>query len=65
MGPHARERLFSAPDENRERVDAGHWDEIERGITSEQFTMDVVLKRIARYGDLFAPVLKGKIKLPM
>lgn len=41
------------------------WDEIARGITSEQFTMDVVLKRIARYGDLFAPVLKGKIKLPL
>ncbi len=41
------------------------WDEIERGITSEQFTMDVVLKRIARHGDLFAPVLNGKVKLPM
>ena len=41
------------------------WDEIERGITSEQFTMDVVLKRVARHGDLFAPVLKGKVKLPV
>jgi bifunctional non-homologous end joining protein LigD len=41
------------------------WDEIERGITSEQFTMDVVLKRIARHGDLFAPVLSGKVKLPV
>jgi bifunctional non-homologous end joining protein LigD len=40
------------------------WDEIKRGITSEQFTMDVVLKRIARHGDLFAPVLSGKVKLP-
>jgi bifunctional non-homologous end joining protein LigD len=41
------------------------WDEIERGITSEQFTMDVVLKRIAKHGDLFAPVLSGKVKLPL
>jgi bifunctional non-homologous end joining protein LigD len=40
------------------------WKEIERGITSEQFSMDVVLKRIAGYGDLFAPVLSGKAKLP-
>ena len=41
------------------------WDEIERGITSEQFTMDVVLKRVERHGDLFAPVLSGKAKLPV
>ena len=27
------------------------WDEIERGITSEQFTMEVVLERVARHGD--------------
>lgn len=41
------------------------WDELERGVTSEQFTMDVVLKRIARHGDRFAPVLTGTIKLPV
>jgi bifunctional non-homologous end joining protein LigD len=41
------------------------WDEIERGITSDQFTRDVVLKRIAQKGDLWAPVLKGKLTLPM
>ena len=41
------------------------WDEIERGITLEQFTMDVVLKRVERHGDLFAPVLSGKPKLPV
>jgi bifunctional non-homologous end joining protein LigD len=41
------------------------WAEIERGITSEQFTMNVVLDRIARRGDLFAPVLSGKVKLPI
>ena len=40
------------------------WDEIERGITIEQFTMDVVLDRVARLGDVHAPVLKGKVKLP-
>jgi bifunctional non-homologous end joining protein LigD len=41
------------------------WAEIERGITPDQFTMDVVLKRVARGGDLFAPVLNGKVKLPL
>jgi bifunctional non-homologous end joining protein LigD len=41
------------------------WEEVERGITSEQFTMDVVLKRIERHGDLFAPVLSGKVKVPV
>jgi bifunctional non-homologous end joining protein LigD len=40
------------------------WKEVERGITSEQFTMDVVLTRVARHGDLYEPVLKGKLKLP-
>ena len=40
------------------------WDEIERGITTEQFTMDVILDRVARLGDIHAPVLKGKVKLP-
>ena len=36
------------------------WLEIERGITSEQFTMDVVLERVAKQSDLFAPVLNWK-----
>ena len=40
------------------------WDEIERGITTEQFTMDVILDRVARLGDIHAPVLKGKVTLP-
>ena len=40
------------------------WDEIERGITPEQFTMDVVEQRIAKHGDLFAHVLGGKLSLP-
>ena len=30
----------------------------------QQFTMNVVLKRVARQGDLWAPVLTGKVKLP-
>jgi hypothetical protein len=34
------------------------------GITTEQFTMDVILDRVARLGDIHAPVLKGKVKLP-
>ncbi len=40
------------------------WREIERGITLEQFTMDVVLARVKRQGDLFASALSGKGKLP-
>ena len=40
------------------------WDEIERGMKPEDFTMNVVLDRIARKGDLFAPALGGKMKLP-
>ncbi len=40
------------------------WEEIERGLTPEQFTMDVVQQRIAKHGDLFAPVLGGKLSLP-
>jgi bifunctional non-homologous end joining protein LigD len=41
------------------------WDEVKKGVTTEQFTMDVVLDRVAQQGDLFAPVLGGKLKLPM
>jgi bifunctional non-homologous end joining protein LigD len=40
------------------------WAEIERGVTAEQFTMSVVQQRIANRGDLFAPVLGGKLSLP-
>jgi bifunctional non-homologous end joining protein LigD len=40
------------------------WTEVERGVEPHEFTMDVVLRRLARDGDLFAPVLTGKIKLP-
>lgn len=40
------------------------WDEVERGVKPELFTMEKALERVARKGDLFAPVLSGKIKLP-
>ena len=40
------------------------WKEIERGIMPEDFAMQVVLKRVARGGDGFKPVLGGKLSLP-
>ena len=35
------------------------WDELERPLDAAAFTMDAVLDRVARDGDLFAPVLSG------
>jgi bifunctional non-homologous end joining protein LigD len=35
------------------------WDELEAGVDPAAFTMPVVLERIERHGDLFAPVLEG------
>jgi bifunctional non-homologous end joining protein LigD len=35
------------------------WDEVESGLDPAAFTMDVVLERVARDGDLFARVLEG------
>jgi bifunctional non-homologous end joining protein LigD len=35
------------------------WDEVREGLDPRDFTMDVVLGRIKRDGDLFEPVLKG------
>jgi bifunctional non-homologous end joining protein LigD len=35
------------------------WDEVQSGLDPAAFTMDVVLERIARDGDLFARVLEG------
>jgi bifunctional non-homologous end joining protein LigD len=34
------------------------WDELQKGITPRDFTMDVALDRCAKHGDLFAPVLE-------
>jgi len=35
------------------------WDEVKPGLETPAFTMDVVLDRVAREGDLFARVLEG------
>ena len=35
------------------------WDEVDGGLDPATFTMDVVLERIARDGDLLAPALAG------
>ena len=40
------------------------WKELERGINPQEFTMDAVLHRVTQHGDLFAPVLGGKLNLP-
>ena len=36
------------------------WDELKRGLTPEDFTMDVVRGRIADRGDLYEPVLEDR-----
>ncbi len=35
-----------------------HWDELRKGIRPRDFTMNVALERVARHGELFAPVLE-------
>ena len=39
------------------------WDEVTEDLAPLAFTMDVVLDRVARHGDLFAPVLGGRQSL--
>jgi len=39
------------------------WDEVAPGLDHAAFTMDVVLDRVARHGDLHAGVLAGKQSL--
>jgi bifunctional non-homologous end joining protein LigD len=39
------------------------WDEVDEKLDPADFTMEVVLGRIQRDGDLFAPVLKGRQSL--
>src|SRR5204863_444275 len=34
------------------------WDELRRGLRPRDFTMNVALERVAKHGDLFAPVLE-------
>jgi DNA primase len=36
------------------------WDEVNDKLDPGDFTMEVVLERIQRSGDIFAPVLKGR-----
>jgi bifunctional non-homologous end joining protein LigD len=36
-----------------------HWDEVKPGLDPAEFTMDVVLRRVAKDGDLFSGVLEG------
>jgi bifunctional non-homologous end joining protein LigD len=35
------------------------WEEVKEGLDPAGFTIDVVLDRVARHGDLFAGVLRG------
>jgi bifunctional non-homologous end joining protein LigD len=39
------------------------WDEVDESLDPKAFTMDVVRERLAKHGDLFAPVLQGKQSL--
>jgi bifunctional non-homologous end joining protein LigD len=39
------------------------WDEVNESLDPAAFTMDVVLDRVTRHGDLFAGVLGGKQSL--
>jgi bifunctional non-homologous end joining protein LigD len=39
------------------------WDEVTTDLDPTDFTMDVVLARVQREGDLFAPVLNGRQSL--
>jgi bifunctional non-homologous end joining protein LigD len=34
------------------------WDELRKGLTPRDFTMQVALERCTNHGDLFAPVLE-------
>ena len=42
------------------------WEEVEQGVTIDQFRIDNVLARLAEVGDLWKPVLakRGRVKLP-
>jgi bifunctional non-homologous end joining protein LigD len=40
-----------------------HWDELTDDLDPRDFTMEVVLQRVARHGDIFEPVLKTKQSL--
>ena len=37
-----------------------HWDELTEAVRPRDFSMQIALERIAKHGDLFEPVLRGK-----
>ena len=39
------------------------WDELDERLDPRDFTIDVVLARVAEHGDLFAPLLRGRQRL--
>jgi bifunctional non-homologous end joining protein LigD len=41
------------------------WDELTEDLDPASLTMDVVLERIERYGDLAEPLLHGRQRLPL
>jgi len=42
-----------------------HWEELDERLEPRDFTPDVVLARIERHGDLAAPLLRGRQRLPL
>ena len=48
--------LLGAAAGRRARLDPSRWDEVVPALDPTGFTMGVVIERIARHGDLFAPV---------
>jgi bifunctional non-homologous end joining protein LigD len=34
------------------------WEDLRKGLTPRDFTMEVALERVVQHGDLFAPVLE-------
>jgi len=38
------------------------WDELEKGIRPEDFTLNNALERIKKKGDLFAPLLENPVQ---
>jgi bifunctional non-homologous end joining protein LigD len=41
------------------------WDELEEQLDPRELTMDAVVERVARHGDLAAPLLFGRQRLPV
>ena len=41
------------------------WDEVRADLDRRTFTLDAVVQRVGREGDLAAPLLRGRQKLPV